>query len=53
MKLFAIATGLSLAATALMGQGGGDSQPMTLRFQAATTIGDGVVIQPAASAAHR
>ena len=46
MKLFAIATGLSLAATALMGQGG-DSQPMTLRFQAATTIGDSVVIQPA------
>jgi len=47
MKLFAIATGLSLAATALMGQGGGDSQPAIFRFQAATTIGDGVVIQPA------
>jgi hypothetical protein len=47
MKLFAIATGLSLAATALMGQGGGDSQLQTFSFQAATTMGGGVMFQPA------
>jgi hypothetical protein len=46
MKLFAIATGLSLAATALMGQGGGDLQPATFDFQAATTIGGPVIFNP-------
>lgn len=46
MKLFAIATGLSLAATALMGQSE-DLQLKTFSFQAASTMGGGVMLQPA------
>ena len=46
MKLFTIATGLSLAATALMGQSE-DLQLKTLSFQAASTMGGGGVLQPA------
>ncbi len=45
MKLFAIATGLSLAATALMGQGE-DLQTKTFSFQAASTMGGGFTVQP-------
>ncbi len=46
MKLFAIATGLSLAAMALMGQGVGDSQPAIFSFQAASTISGPYIVQP-------
>ncbi|MDR3703238.1 MAG: hypothetical protein P4L56_26565 [Candidatus Sulfopaludibacter sp.] len=45
MNLFAIATGLSLAATALMGQGL-DLQLPTLDFQAATTMGGPIIVNP-------
>jgi len=46
-QLFAIATGLSLAATALMAQVG-DLQPATLQFQSASTIGGGGIVTYAA-----